>query len=178
MSRSITEQDVLNFIVTLRSEFPNLSVKKEKPKWLRTLFSIPGINKLHWADYTQVIGSSIYLSDLWEEYSPSGKYITLKHEREHLRQFKKYTLVGMAFLYLFVIFPIGLAYFRAKFEREGKRAGLIARIECFGSGSYVREKAFKSYLKTFTSSSYLWAWPFESIIKKWFDEDWSYALRQ
>ncbi len=169
---------VSEYIQGLKDEFPDLRVYEEKPWWLKVIFHAPLVKKLKWFNYTQTIGMNIWKANNWDSYTDYSKLSTLRHEREHLLQFKKYTLLGMAFLYLFVFFPIGLAYFRAKFEREGMVASLHAKIEYYGSSQIVKDRSRDKYLKTLTSSAYLYAFPFKKVVLKWFEEDWATAVEK
>ncbi len=173
----ITNKSVNDYIASLKEEFPDLGVYEQKPWWLRIVFHAPLIKKLEWFNFTQAIGQSIYLSDNWKEYSPRAKLITLRHEREHLQQFLDYSFVGMALLYLFVFLPIFLAYFRAKFEREGLAAGMKARVLYYGTGLETEERCWKGYERAFLSSAYLWAFPFRKTVRKWFKHDWKIACK-
>ena len=57
------------------------------------------------------IGKTIYVTRDWDERHPDERYITMCHELIHLRQFERYTLIGMAILYLLLPLPMGLAWF-------------------------------------------------------------------
>ena len=172
------KETVRDYIEDLKTEFPKLKVYKEKPWWLNIIFKAPLIRRLKWFDYTQTIGMNIWFSERWDLGSPSSQMCTLRHERKHLQQFQKYTLLGMFFLYFFIFFPIGFAYFRAKFEREGYFESIRARIEYYGSTSEVKEGCLQSYLNTFVRPNYLWAWPFKKTVLKWFEEDWAAAINE
>jgi hypothetical protein len=82
--------------------------------------------------------------------------LTLIHERRHVRQCARYTTLGMALLYLFVPLPIGLAYFRYKFEME---AFEDERKFAHDNGWTIDPAWFLSNL---CGAAYLWAWP-----RKW-----------
>jgi hypothetical protein len=172
------ETTVRNYIADLKVEFPKLRIYHEKSWWLNIIFNAPLLKKLRWFNYTQTIGSNIWLSNNWDSYSPSSQMCILRHERQHLLQFKKYGLLGMVFLYLFVFFPIGLAYFRAKFEREGCFETIRARIQYYGDMSEVKEGCRQSYLNALVRASYLWAWPFKKKVLAWFEEDWIAAVNE
>ena len=75
--------------------------------------------------FQTTIRRTVYVTDDWDDRDPWDRYVTMRHEAVHLRQFRRYTLPGMAFLYLLIPLPVGLAYFRYRFERE----------------AYAREKA-------------------------------------
>ena len=62
------------------------------------------------------IGRTLYVTADWDQRDPSERYCTLRHEAVHLQQFRRWTLPGMAIFYLLLPLPVGLAYFRARFE--------------------------------------------------------------
>jgi hypothetical protein len=95
--------------------------------------------------------------------------VTLRHELIHLRQFRRYTLFGMAFLYLLVPLPLGLAWFRARFEWEAYRESIRAAAELHGR-AHVEAPAFRErILGQFTSGAYGWMWPFRGQLERWYD---------
>jgi hypothetical protein len=87
---------------------------------------------------------------------------TLIHEREHVKQFKRYTPPLMAWLYLFFPLPIGLAYFRYKFEKEAVLAEM-AFMKSLGATPRVED-----VIQSLSGSAYVWAWP-----EKWVRRDFS-----
>ena len=174
--RMVSEADIEKYKASLEDEFPGLRILDSKPWWLRAAAKI--LPKQQLLDRTQTIGNTIYLARNWSSYSLPGQLIVLSHERAHLLQFRKYGLFLMSFLYLLVFFPIGLAYFRARFERAGFREGMRRRAEIFGLESQVRTYSEEQYLDNLCGQSYLWAWPFKKMVKNWFIEDWTEVLKE
>jgi len=175
--KNVTPEEVSSYKRALYSEFPKLKIKKERPWWLRFIFSLPGIKKLNWERSTQAIGNRIYLSSEWDSYSPSSQILVLIHEAEHLRWYKKHTIPLSSLLYLFCFLPIFLAYYRAIFERAAMRKSLIARIEYFGPSENLRIYMLDYYRTTFSGWTYFKMWPFDKTIVAWFNEDWEEATR-
>mgnify|MGYP003947482077 CR=1 FL=1 len=64
------------------------------------------------------IGRTVYVTADWDHHDADQRSVTLRHEAVHLRQFRRFTLPGMAVLYLLVPLPMGLAWFRAHFEKQ------------------------------------------------------------
>lgn len=172
-----TEADVRDYMSSLREEFPELIIHDKKPWWLDTVFALPVIRNLEWETATQTIGMHIYLSTRWKEFSSAAKLSTLRHERKHLLWFDLYGTVLASFLYLFIFFPIGLAWYRARFERDGYAESLKARVEYYGPSAKLMEQGLETYLENFCGPRYLYMWPFEKTIRQWFAEDWDKALR-
>ena len=119
--------------------------------------------------YVTTIGRTVYVNRGWEERSAADRYVTLRHERVHLRQFRRLGLLPMALLYLLVPFPLGLAWFRAHFEREAYAEGLRAMRETYGPGYVARPEVREHVLAQFTGPSYGWMWPFRRSIERWYD---------
>jgi hypothetical protein len=168
----VTSERIRYFIIGLKVQFPKLRIRVKKPWWMNIFIKAPLIKKLKWFNYTHTIGNSIFLPENWDNIKPINQLIILHHEREHLFQFKRYGLFLMLFLYLFIFFPIGLSYYRAKFEREALAQSLKFRIEYFGSNSYIKQLCREQYIKNLSGISYLYAWPFKKRVIKWFKEDW------
>ena len=97
------------------------------------------------------------------------RWATMRHEAVHLRQFRKFTFLGMAVLYLLLPLPAGLSYFRMRLEREAYEETLRAWYEAHGEGA-VREKGLREHvIAQFTSASYGWMWPFPAALGRWYD---------
>jgi hypothetical protein len=57
--------------------------------------------------YVTTIGRSIYLTPDWERRPLADRYATLRHEKVHLDQFRRWGLVPMAIAYLLLPLPVG-----------------------------------------------------------------------
>lgn len=161
-------------IAEIEREFPRfrLLMKRDSPsqRWLdRGLRVLTLGGQSGYLDqYHTTIGYSVYLADRWDEMDDAERYILLRHERIHLRQFRRYTRPGMAFLYLFVFFPLGLAWFRARFEQEAYAETLAATAEIFGPDALDAE--MKEYVvEQFVGPAYAWMWPFRGAVERWYD---------
>jgi hypothetical protein len=119
--------------------------------------------------YQTTIGKTVYVTSDWDEWSADRRYVTLRHEAVHLRQFRKLTLPVMALLYLFVPLPMGLAYFRARFEQEAYAESIRAAAEVWGS-DYPRATSYRNHvIDQFMGPSYGWMWPFRPALERWYD---------
>ena len=117
--------------------------------------------------YVTTVGNKIFFYAGWERHRVSPiDYVILCHELKHVKQADKYTTVLMAILYLFVFFPIGLAYFRYAMEREAYLESCRASLEV------NLEPNVKHYIDALSGSGYFWAWPFRKSVRKWFYENW------
>ncbi len=121
------------------------------------------------AHYQTTIGRTIYLTDDWDERDPRDRYCTLRHEAVHLRQFRRYTLPGMAFLYLLLPLPLGLAWFRARFEREAYEESIRAAAEVWGPDAPSEAGYRARVIDQFLGPAYGWMWPFRQALERWYD---------
>ena len=119
--------------------------------------------------YHTTLGQTVYVSDRWNSLSTDEKYILLVHERIHMRQFRQYTFVGMALLYLFVPLPMGLAYFRSRFEKQAYEQTLYATARVYGKEKVHDPKLRQYILSQFTGPAYAWMWPFPRLLNRWYD---------
>src|SRR5690606_32061014 len=112
------------FLAEMRTEFPRFRVVKKSESPLSRAIDVAlrvvtlGGQRAYMTRYFTVIGDTLYVPEGWEHTDPIEAVITLRHERVHLRQRRRWTLPGMAFLYLVPILPLGLAWGRARIEWE------------------------------------------------------------
>jgi hypothetical protein len=120
--------------------------------------------------YQTTIGRTLYVTDDWDARDPLDRYCTLRHEAIHLQQFKRWTLPGMALLYLMLPLPIGLAYFRARFEKAAYAESIRAAVEIYGA-DYPRQAWYREHvIEQFTGAAYGWMWPFRGAMERWYDD--------
>lgn len=156
-------------------EFPRFRlVRKHESRFQRAihygLMIITFGGMRHYLDsYQTTIGNTIYVTRDWDERDPRERYITMQHERVHLRQFHRYSLLGMALLYLLIPLPMGLAYFRARFEKEAYEQSIRTAASIYGI-DHVRHGSFREHIVAqFLGPSYGWMWPFRRRINAWYD---------
>ena len=165
------------YLDAMKREFPGLRVIAKKDSALQRFTDVAlraftfGKMKAYMTHYTTVVGHTIYTPSGWDTRSDDEKYITLRHEAVHLRQMKRYTKVGMALIYSLPLFPIGLAYGRARIEWEAYAETLRAVAEVFGIDAARSPQQRKHIVYQFTSASYGWMWPFPKTIERWIDEE-------
>ena len=95
------------------------------------------------------------------------RYATLRHELVHVRQFERWG-VPMAVAYLLLPLPLGLAWFRMRFEREAYEETLRVSLRARRAR---RDRALRAHvIRQFTSGAYGWMWPFPRAMARWFDE--------
>jgi len=157
------------------AEFPGFAVIRKSDSALQRLIGQVlrvvtfGVQNAYLTHYTTTIGRHVYVVDDWDQWPAEQRYVTLRHERVHLRQFARYTLVGMAFLYLFVPLPAGLAWFRAHFEKEAYAESIRATAEVWGLARVRQPEQRAQIVRQFTSGNYGWMWPFRAAMERWYD---------
>jgi hypothetical protein len=119
--------------------------------------------------YHTVIGDTLYVCDAWPSMSDVARVILLRHERVHLRQRRRYGFLPFAALYLLAFFPLGLAYFRARFEWEAYEETLRATAEHRGLAA-LDSALRRELVRRFVGPDYGWMWPFPHTIQRWFDQ--------
>jgi len=160
----------------IRAEIPGFRiVRKDTSRFQRLIAGALraitfGGQDVYLTRYQTTIGRTVYVTSDWDQLPAAQRWITMRHERVHLRQFRRYTLVGMALLYLLVPLPLGLAWFRARFEWEAYVESIRAAAEAHGR-AHVEAPVFKErILEQFTSAAYGWMWPFRRQLERWYAE--------
>jgi hypothetical protein len=116
-------------------------------------------------DYVTTIGRTIYVTPDWELRPLADRWATLRHERVHLEQFRRYGLIPMALAYLLFPLPLGLAWCRMRLEREAYEETIRAHFELGALSDELRAHV----IRQFTSGSYGWMWPFPRALARWYD---------
>jgi len=162
-------------VAALQEEFPRFRiVRKDRSTFHRVIhYALVGITfggmRRYLDSYQTTIGSTVYVTRDWDERSAEVRYVTLRHEAIHLRQFRRYTLPGMALLYVLLPLPLGLAWFRAYFEKEAYAESIRAAAEVYGP-NYPRGTEYRRYIiDQFVGPSYGWMWPFRAGLERWYD---------
>lgn len=164
------------FLDELRREFPHFRIIPKAHSRLSRAIDLAlraltfGQMRTFMTQYHTVIGDTLYVPPGWDHTSPISQVLTLRHERVHLRQRRRYTLPGMAFLYLCPLFPLGLAYGRARIEWEAYTETILATAELCGVAAAKSPHLREHIVTQFLSPSYGWMWPFRSTIEGWYDE--------
>lgn len=165
-----------HFIEELRREFPLFRIVPKEGDAFSKLIDRAlkvvtfGGQRHYLTHYHTVIGYTLYVPASWHQGTDLERLILLRHERVHMRQRRRYGMLGMAFLYLIPLFPLGLAYGRARLEWEAYEETLRATAELLGIEK-ARSPALRSKLiERFTGPDYGWMWPFPNTVGRWIDE--------
>ncbi len=128
-----------------------------------------GAQRHYMTRYHTVIADTLYVPEAWHSMDDVARVILLRHERVHLRQRRRYGFLPFATLYLVPFFPLGLAYWRARFEWEAYRETLRATAELRGLPALDDGALRQEIVRRFVSGDYGWMWPFSRTIERWFD---------
>jgi hypothetical protein len=160
----------------IKIEFPKFKIVQKTDSNLMVVIALFlkiltfGKNKEFLTTYITTIGNTIYVPDDWNFRPWQPKYIVIRHERIHLRQSKKYGSILFSLIYLFFPIPFLFAYGRAKLEWEAYEESLRTEAELFGV-NYIKQDKVKDFIfKQFTTSVYLWMFPFKSTLNKWYQK--------
>jgi hypothetical protein len=167
-------------IDAIRQEFPEFRIVDKRGDWLSSVIDIAlklitlGQQREYLTHYHTVLGYTLYVPDSWARASDIERSILLCHERVHLRQRRRYGYALMAFLYLVPVFPLGLAYGRARLEWEAYTETLRATARLKGLAAAQSANLRQQIVQRFTGAAYGWMWPFPGQVEAWYDA----ALRQ
>ena len=160
----------------LRAEFPEFRiVRKDRSRLHRAIHHALRLVTLgrmtsYLDAFQTTIGATVYVTADWDDRDADQRYVTLRHEAVHLRQFRSFTLPGMAVLYLLVPLPMGLAWFRAYFEKQAYAESIRAAAEVWGPDHPRRPEFRRSVIEQFTGAGYGWMWPFRRGLERWYDQ--------
>lgn len=164
-----------DLLADISAEFPRFRLVPKDQSWF--MRAIDGALRLltlgkqsrFMTEYHTVIGNTLYLAPTWEHLGCFDRVALLRHERVHLRQRRRFGLMGLTFLYLVPIFPLGLAYGRARLEWEAYCETIRALFELQGP-SVLTDRALRDrIIGRFVGPDYGWMWPFRNSVEKWYD---------
>jgi hypothetical protein len=171
--RAVTRYDAL--VASLRAEFPRFRIvrKDQSPlhKAIHHALVVLTIGRMrsYLDSFQTTIGATVYVTPDWDELDDDERYVTLCHEAVHLRQFRSFSLPGMALLYLLLPLPMGLAWFRTHFEKQAYAESIRAAAEVWGP-DYPRQASYRAHIvEQFLGPSYGWMWPFRASLERWYD---------
>jgi hypothetical protein len=163
------------YVEALRAEVPGFRiVRKDRSRLQRAIHYALcvltlGRMRSYLDSFQTTIGRTVYVTADWDDWGDDERYVTLRHEAVHLRQFRAYTLPGMALLYVLLPLPVGLAWFRARFEKEAYAETIRAAAEVWGP-DHPRGDAYRRHIiDQFTGPTYGWMWPFRGGLERWYD---------
>ncbi len=126
-----------------------------------------GGQRRYLTDYVTTLGHTIYTPEGWERTPPLQRYVVLRHEVVHVRQFERWGWAGMVLLYGLLPLPVGLAYGRARLEWEAYAETLRATAEVEGIAAARDRRLHDEIVARFTGPDYAWMWPFPDVVRRW-----------
>lgn len=129
-----------------------------------------GGQRTYMTHYVTTLGHTIYVPDDFDDWPPTRAWQVLRHELVHVAQFERYGWALMILLYGVLPLPVGLAYFRARFEWEAYAETLRAVAESEGLEAARSPALREELLRRFTGPDYAWMWPFPGAVRGWIAE--------
>jgi hypothetical protein len=129
-----------------------------------------GGQRTYLTHYVTTLGHTIYVPDDFADWAPGRAWEVLRHELVHVRQFERWGWLGMVVLYGMLPLPMGLCWFRARFELEAYRETLRAIVELEGPEAARCPRLRAQLVRRFTGPDYGWMWPFPRTVERWLDE--------
>ena len=169
-----SKNDIEKLTVEIKEEFPGFyTMPKESSRLMKFIdrflrIASFGRSTKFMTHFVTTIGTTVYLPSEWKRGTEASQLATLRHERVHMRQSKKYGFLLFSLLYLFLPFPIGFAYYRMKFEMEAYEESIRTYAKEYGK-DFLTPEVRENFIRHFTSSEYLWMWPWRSRVEKWYD---------
>jgi len=163
-----------DLLTDIQREFPGFVVVPKRGNtlqrvvgWLLAIVTFGG-QRHYLTRYHTVLFGKLYVPDAWDGMDDAARYILLRHERVHLRQRRRMGDVMMAFVYLVPIFPLFLAWGRARIEWEAYVETIRATAEVHGldAARALEEDIVRRYV----GPDYGWMWPFPGTVRAWFGE--------
>lgn len=165
------------YLAELRAEFPELRIlHKQDHAWSQRIDKVLRVLTLggqsaYVSTYTTVLGRTIYLPVSWDTRSDESRYITLRHEAVHLRQFRRYGLLGMTLIYGLPVLPVGLAVGRTWIEWRAYQETLRAYADVYGPKAAADPALHAYIILQFRGPAYLFMWPFPRMLQRMIDRE-------
>jgi hypothetical protein len=161
-------------LAEIRREFPDFEIRAKRESALQRAISVAlaavtlGGQRQYLTRYHTVLFGKLYVPDTWDSMVDDARYVLLRHERVHLRQRRRMGDLAMAFVYLVPLFPLFLAWGRARIEWEAYTETIRATAEVHGleAARALREGIVARYV----GPDYGWMWPFPGVVRGWFRE--------
>jgi len=159
----------------IKSEFPKFKIiRKDLSTFMKAIdFSLKiitfGKMKTFMNSFVTTIGTTMYVPKSWLNSPVTSRLSTMRHERVHMRQSKKYGSFLFSFLYLFFPLPVLFASYRRKFEQEAYEESIASMYEYYGIDMIKQKVVRDRIIDHFTSAEYFWTWPWKKSLNEWYD---------
>jgi hypothetical protein len=161
-------------LAEMQVEFPDFAIRRKRESLLQRAIGLAlrlvtlGGQRHYMSRYHTVLFGRLFVPDSWEAMDDDARYVLLRHERVHLRQRRRMGDLVMAIVYLLPLFPIGLAWGRARIEWEAYIETIRATAEVRGVAA-ARELE-DEIVRRYVGPDYGWMWPFPRSVRRWFRE--------
>jgi len=124
-----------DFIAEIRREFPRFRIVPKRDNFFSRVIDVLlkvltfGAQRLFLTHYHTVIGNTLYVPDRWATTPDISRLITLRHERIHLRQRRRYGDIVMTLLYTSAFFSS-----RTRVRPSAHRVGGLPRDDARHAG--------------------------------------------
>ena len=165
------------YLDELRAEFPGLRiVYKQDHAWSQRIDKVLraltlGGQSAYVSTYTTVLGRTLYLPASWDTRTDESRYIPLRHEAVHLRQFQRIGVLGMTLIYGLPLLPVGAAVGRAWIEWRAYQETLRAYADVYGPKAAADPTLHAYIILQFTGPAYLFMWPFPRMLQRLIDDE-------
>jgi hypothetical protein len=171
----LSNENYEKLLVEIKNEFCNFEIIKKPQSTIMKCLNIGlkiitlGLAKDFMSNFITTINDKVYVPDNWDSYSIATKAITLRHERIHMRQARKFGKIVFSLAYLLFPLPVIFASFRMKMEKEGYEESIKAYHEYYGT-RFFTQKLKQEIISNFTTARYFWMWPWKTQVEKWYDD--------
>ena len=162
-------------LAEIAAEFPRFRLIRKDRSLLQRSIGVAlavltfGGQRRYLEDFVTTLGSRIYVPADWDARRPEDRWATMRHERVHLDQFRRWGMPAMAVGYLLVPLPLGLAWCRMRIEAEAYAETLRAIAEHSGRAAAGDPLLRRNIISMFTGGAYGWMWPFPRAMARWYD---------
>lgn len=171
----LSNENYEKLLVEIKNEFCDFEIIKKSQSNLMKCLNIGlkiitlGFAKEFMNNFITTINNKVYVPDSWDSCSLATKAITLRHERIHMRQIRKFGKIKFSLGYLLFPLPLIFASFRMKMEKEGYEESIKAYYEYYGP-KFFTQTLRQEIISNFTTAKYFWMWPWKKSIEDWYDD--------
>jgi hypothetical protein len=161
-------------LAEIAAEFPRFTVVPKGSSALQRAIGVVlaavtlGGQRTYMTRYHTLMFGKLFVPETWASMDDAARYILLCHERVHLRQAARMGDFAMAVVYLLPIFPLFLAWGRARIEWEAYEETIRATAEVHGIAAARRLE--DEIVRRYVGPDYGWMWPFPRTVHRWFAE--------
>jgi hypothetical protein len=171
----VTRKDIQKLTDEIKVEFPDFTTVDKGSSRLMKFFDlalrITSFGKMNrfMTHFVTTLGNTVYLPTNWNEGTLTSQLATLRHERVHMRQSARLGRLKFSLLYALAPLPVLFSYYRMKFEMEAYEESIRTYAAEYGK-EFLTPEVRENFIRHFTSSEYLWMWPWRSRIEAWYDD--------